>query len=104
MHECRLDPGTTVPSLQRPPAFPGSPRPQCPIPRSGAPPGDRLMVTGPAGGSLLGKHLDFTRRVREALALQEHAALHALIDISDGLAADVNHICEESRCGAELQA
>jgi thiamine-monophosphate kinase len=82
----------------------GEPGPQGPIRRSGALPGDWLMVTGPLGGSLLGKHLDFTPRVREALALQEHARLHAMIDISDGLAADVNHLCEESRCGATLRA
>ncbi len=82
----------------------GEPGPQGPIRRSGALTGDWLMVTGPLGGSLLGNHLDFTPRVHEALALQEHARLHAMIDISDGLAADVNHLCEESRCGATLRA
>ncbi len=82
----------------------GEPGPQGPIRRNGARPGDWLMVTGALGGSLAGKHLDFTPRIREGLALQEHAALHAMIDISDGLAADVNHICEESRCGAALVA
>jgi thiamine-monophosphate kinase len=82
----------------------GEPGPQGPIRRNGARPGDWLMVTGALGGSLAGKHLDFTPRIREGLALQEHAALHAMIDISDGLAADVNHICEESRCGATLMA
>jgi thiamine-monophosphate kinase len=82
----------------------GEPGPQGPIRRSGARPGDWLMVTGPLGGSLLGKHLDFTPRVREALALQTHVQLHAMIDISDGLAADVNHICEESGVGAVLNA
>jgi thiamine-monophosphate kinase len=75
-----------------------------PVTRSGARPGDWLLVTGPLGGSILGKHLDFTPRVREALALHEAADLHALIDVSDGLAADVNHICEESHCGAVLRA
>src|SRR5262249_31936686 len=30
--------------------------------------------------------------------------LHAMIDISDGLAADVHHICAESHCGALLVA
>src|SRR5439155_1448616 len=56
------------------------------------------------GGSILGKHLEFTPRIREALELQEHAAIHAMLDISDGLAADVNHLCEESQCGAVLVA
>lgn len=72
--------------------------------RSGARVGDRLLVTGPLGGSILGKHLDFTPRVREALRLHEAADLHAMIDISDGLAADVAHLCAESGCGAVLRA
>lgn len=75
-----------------------------PVTRAGAKPGDWLVVTGPLGGSIVGKHLDFTPRVREALALHAAAELHAMIDISDGLAADVAHICEESKCGAVLRA
>jgi thiamine-monophosphate kinase len=75
-----------------------------PVLRSGAQPGDWLMITGPLGGSILGKHLTFTPRIREAIALHQAAELHALIDISDGLAADVHHICEESGCGAVLRA
>jgi thiamine-monophosphate kinase len=75
-----------------------------PVRRSGARPGDWLFVTGPLGGSILGKHLDFTPRVREALALHATFGLHAMIDISDGLAADVNHLCQESGCGAVLHA
>ncbi|HEV8062438.1 MAG TPA: thiamine-phosphate kinase [Gemmataceae bacterium] len=75
-----------------------------PVCRSGAKPGDWLMVTGPLGGSILGKHLTFTPRVREALCLHELVDLHAMIDISDGLAADLHHLCEESGCGAELDA
>src|SRR5207253_7695084 len=82
----------------------GEPGPQGPIRRCGAKPGDWLLVTGTLGGSILGHHLDFTPRVREGLTLQEHAKLHAMIDISDGLAADVFHICEESGCGAVLFA
>src|SRR5262245_59104806 len=82
----------------------GDAGPQGPILRSGAKPGDWLLVTGPLGGSILGKHLDFTPRVREALELQAHARIHAMLDISDGLAADVSHICEESGCGAVLIA
>jgi|SRR5579883_1437450 len=75
-----------------------------PVTRSRAQPDDWLFVTGPLGGSILGHHLDFTPRVREALLLHEAVDLHAMIDISDGLAADLNHICEESHCGAVLTA
>jgi|SRR5581483_6042612 len=74
------------------------------VTRAGAKPGDWLLVTGTLGGSILGKHLEFTPRVREAQLLLAEAPLHALIDVSDGLAADVNHICEESGCGAVLRA
>jgi thiamine-monophosphate kinase len=42
--------------------------------------------------------------VSEALRLHEEADLHAMIDISDGLAADLHHICKESACGAVLHA
>lgn len=82
----------------------GNPGPQGAIRRQGARPGDWLFVTGPLGGSILGKHVDFTPRIREALALQEHAIVHAMIDISDGLSADVFHLVEESQCGAVLFA
>jgi thiamine-monophosphate kinase len=73
-----------------------------PILRSGAKPGDWLFVTGPLGGSIRGHHLDFTPRIREALALSKTVDLHAMIDISDGLSQDLHHILTESRCGAEL--
>ncbi len=74
------------------------------VTRAGAKPGDWLLVTGPLGGSLAGKHLDFTPRIREAIQLHALVELHAMIDISDGLASDVHHICEESLCGAVLRA
>jgi thiamine-monophosphate kinase len=82
----------------------GQATPRGPVRRCGARPGDWLLVTGPLGGSIRGKHLTFTPRVREALALHAAADLHAMIDVSDGLAADVNHLCEESGCGAVLRA
>jgi thiamine-monophosphate kinase len=82
----------------------GEATPRGSVRRKGARPGDWLLVTGPLGGSLLGKHLDFTPRVREALALHAAVPLHAMIDISDGLAADVAHLCSESGCGAVLRA
>lgn len=73
-----------------------------PVTRGSAMVGDWLMATGPFGGSIQGHHLDFTPRVREAMQLHERVSLHAMIDVSDGLAADVNHLCRESRCGAVL--
>ena len=75
-----------------------------PVTRSGAQPGDILFITGPLGGSLLGRHLHPTPRVREARALASAVDLHAMIDLSDGLASDLSHILEESRVGAILDA
>ncbi len=75
-----------------------------PVLRSGAKPGDRVFVTGPCGGSILGRHLNPTPRLREADALAEFVELHAMIDISDGLSKDLSHILEESGCGAVLVA
>jgi thiamine-monophosphate kinase len=75
-----------------------------PVRRCGAQPGDWLLATGAFGGSIHGKHLDFTPRIREALQLHELVRLHAMIDVSDGLAADVGHLCAESDCGATLRA
>jgi thiamine-monophosphate kinase len=74
-----------------------------PLRRSGARPGDRILVTGSFGGSILGKHLDFQPRVREALLLNGRYELHAGIDASDGLSTDLAHLAEESRCGAVIQ-
>ena len=73
-----------------------------PVRRSGARVGDKIMVTGTLGGSLLGKHLRFEPRLKEGLILNKNFTIHAMIDISDGLTADLNHILEESRVGAIL--
>ncbi len=73
-----------------------------PIRRSGAKAGDMILVTGTLGGSLLGKHLYFEPRLKEGLVLNKNFIIHAMIDISDGLTADLNHIMEESRVGAIL--
>ena len=75
-----------------------------PVLRSGAQVGDAIMVTGELGGSRAGKHLNFEPRVAEACKLARMAELHAMIDISDGLSIDLDHICQESKVGAVIDA
>lgn len=72
--------------------------------RSGAEAGDAIFVTGELGGSLAGKHLEFEPRLAEARWLAQEFSLHAMLDISDGLAGDLRHILTASRVGAELLA
>lgn len=72
--------------------------------RSGARPGDRLLVTGSLGGSILGRHLDFEPRVHEAHELMRRYELHAGMDLSDGLSTDLTRLAAESGCGAEVWA
>jgi thiamine-monophosphate kinase len=72
--------------------------------RSGAKPEDAIFVTGELGGSLQGKHLEFEPRLVEARWLSENFRVHAMLDISDGLAGDLRHILHASKTGAELLA
>lgn len=72
--------------------------------RSGARPGDAICVTGALGGSLAGRHLRPTPRVAEAAALVAGGAVHAMIDVSDGLSSDLGHVAHESGVAAELWA
>ena len=76
-----------------------------PVLRSGSQAGDAICVTGKLGGAWYSdRHLHFTPRVREAVALARQYEIHAMIDISDGLAKDLRRLCEASRVGAQLQA
>jgi thiamine-monophosphate kinase len=70
--------------------------------RSGAKAGDAIIVTGELGGSLVEKHLEFEPRLAEARWLAGNCAIHAMIDLSDGLAGDLRHILKASGVGAEL--
>lgn len=71
--------------------------------RSGARPGDAILVTGSFGRSIQGKHLTFTPRVSEARQLQSmNVEIHAAIDVSDGLSLDLSRICSASGCGAQI--
>lgn len=74
------------------------------ITREGAKVGDAIFVTGELGGSLAGKHLDFEPRVKEAQFLAENFKIHAMMDVSDGLAGDLRHILNASKVGAELMS
>lgn len=73
------------------------------VTRAGAKPGDWIFVTGLLGGSFKsGKHLTFTPRLDQAQFLVRKFKPNAMMDISDGLAGDLNHILNASRVGAVL--
>jgi thiamine-monophosphate kinase len=74
-----------------------------PITRAGAQPGDHIYVTGPLGGSILGRHMTFEPRIDLARDLSSRYRLHAMADISDGLARDLKNICDASSVGATLE-
>jgi thiamine-monophosphate kinase len=75
-----------------------------PIRRCGAKPGDGVYVTGPLGGSILGRHMTFEPRVMLARELAQAGGITAMIDLSDGLSRDLRHICRESGVGAVIDA
>jgi thiamine-monophosphate kinase len=73
--------------------------------RAGAQVGDLVVVTGPLGAS--GAAFREHRFVRPPLRLAEGRELagdaHAMIDVSDGLAVDANHVARTSGCRIEIE-
>jgi thiamine-monophosphate kinase len=93
------------------------------IRRSGAKPGQLIYVTGELGGSAAAlarlaqskpagaEHLQrFSRhsgpqaRLAAGQSLRRREIASAMIDLSDGLSTDLEHICQESHVGAEIEA
>ena len=72
------------------------------VTRGGGRPGDGIYVTGRLGGSIHGKHLDFTPRLREAAWLVSNGGVTAMMDLSDGLAKDLPRLARMSGVGFEL--
>ncbi len=93
--------------------------------RSGAKAGDAIVVTGSLGDSAAGldllegklsdsdterrselieAHLAPEPRCEQGKYLAENFEIHAMIDLSDGLAGDLAHICESSKLGARVHA
>ena len=73
-----------------------------PVMRSGARPGDDIYVTGPLGAAAAGR---WQARPQARVAEGERARLDgatAMIDVSDGLAADLNHVAESSNLGVAV--
>jgi thiamine-monophosphate kinase len=87
--------------------------------RSGAKPGERIYVTGELGGSAAAlarlveskpvgagyfRHFHSRARVSVGQRLRQRGVASAMIDLSDGLSTDLEHICQESHVGAEIEA
>jgi thiamine-monophosphate kinase len=70
--------------------------------RAGGKANDDLFVTGKLGGSLRGRHLKFIPRIVESRWLTESFSIHAMMDLSDGLGADLPRLARASGVGFEL--
>ena len=73
------------------------------VSRSGGKANDELFVTGRLGGSLRGRHLKFIPRIAEARWLTKHFPIHAMMDLSDGLGADLPRLAHASGLGFEVE-
>lgn len=66
------------------------------VTRTGARLGDHLYVTGSLGGSLLGHHHNFSPRLAEGAWLARRDEVRAMMDVSDGLAKDLDALTPAS--------
>ncbi len=64
--------------------------------------GDIVLITGPVGGSQLGRHLRIQPRIAEGRWLWQHGA-RAMTDLSDGLARDVARLASRSKLAIEIR-
>ncbi len=75
--------------------------------RSGARVGDKILVTGDLGASaahrLKGRYFPPQPRIEEGRTIVKEFKPTSMIDLSDGLASDLRHICEASQVGAEIR-
>jgi thiamine-monophosphate kinase len=72
------------------------------VSRAGGKKGDDLFITGRLGGSLRGKHLRFVPRIKESRWLTKNFRVHAMLDLSDGLGADLPRLAKASRLGFKI--
>jgi thiamine-monophosphate kinase len=72
------------------------------VSRAGGKKGDDLFVTGRLGGSLRGKHLRFIPRIHESRWLTQNFRVHAMMDLSDGLGADLPRLAKASKLGLKI--
>jgi thiamine-monophosphate kinase len=73
-----------------------------PVLRSGAMPGDLIAVTGTLGATRASKHLLFEPRLAEGQWLAKEKFATAMMDLSDGLGADLPRLAEASGVSFQL--
>jgi thiamine-monophosphate kinase len=72
------------------------------VKRSGASSGDFIFVTGRLGGAGGRHHLNFIPRLKEGRWIAMHRYATAMMDLSDGLGADLPRLARASACGFEI--
>jgi thiamine-monophosphate kinase len=71
--------------------------------RRGGKVGDDLFVTGQLGGAIKRKHLQFVPRIVESRWLTKNFAIHAMMDVSDGLGVDLPRLARASKVGFKVE-